>query len=115
PVQALATLARAVEARDYDLLLALLPSAERARWNAHDLARGLEAPAVAACWHALAARLQSQTPALAWLDAGTRVRAAWGDAAAVLLGREEDGWKILDVEPRHPYTGAPHGREPSCP
>ncbi len=107
PAQALETLARAIDARDFDLMLSLLPMEERTRWTARELAAALESPAVASAWRALAARIRGEAPTLAWLDAGTRVRAAWGADVAVVLAREEDGWKILDVEPRRPYTGAP--------
>ena len=106
PRQALSTLARAITARDYGLLLSLLPASERARWSSERLAQALELPEVRAAWEQLALDLVAVDPEPAWLDEGTHL---WVQArdVVVYLGREDDGWKILDLRPPARFTPPP--------
>lgn len=110
PQEALETFARALAARDYGTLLGLLPEAERRHWTAARLAAVLDAGPRAAAWAALATALAAAPPSLSWLDEGLRARAVMevGEGkTTILLIREEQAWKILDVLPTTTYTPAP--------
>ncbi len=103
PEQALATLARAIMARDYEALLALVPRAERAEWTATELAAVLDVEPLRGHWVALAQALSGGGYDLMWIDRA-RVRVALGEAAVVTLVREGNGWRVFDVAPSALYT-----------
>jgi hypothetical protein len=110
PQEALDTFARALAARDYGTLLGLLPAAERRHWSAARLADVLDAGPRAGAWAALAAALGASAASLSWLDEGLRARAVitvGRGQTTILLVREEQAWKILDVLPATTYTPAP--------
>jgi|GEM_PF-1923000 len=113
PQQALSVLARVIRSRDYAGLLELLPGAERKRWTPERLAQELDLPARRKAWKALADVLaEASTPwPLAWLAPGQRARLtirhkglAGGAPTVIVLVKEGDGWKVLDVAPRSLYT-----------
>ncbi len=110
PAQTLTVLSRAIRSRDYAGLLQLLPSPERTHWTAERLANVFNAPERYRSWSALAATLASPpTPfwPVVWLVPGKKARITIKHATTttvIVLTRESDGWKVLDLRPRTLYT-----------
>lgn len=106
PQEAVRTFARAVAASDYGLLMRLVPAAHREALTPALLAERMGS-AQARAWWAQAAESFSAGPVeLEPLEPGQKVRARAGDKE-LLLVREPDGWKVLDVRPWPPYDPRP--------
>ena len=106
PIDAALLLGRALRDGDPTLLLSLLPAAERRHWAADSLAEEVLRGDAAAAWRALGDALAAGRdldvrplgPARAEIAAGGRT---------VVLTREADGWKVLDIDPEPLYTAPP--------
>ncbi len=110
PEGALTALARAIEARDVGLLLALMPDESRRQQVPGALERALSVRAAA--WTALARAIDGGR--LTWVSreaARAEVRIAVGardgggdEGHRVVLALEDGGWKVFDVRPWSEYT-----------
>ena len=106
PQQALVLLTRAVREVDASLLLALLPSAERAYWSKERASSFLLEPSRRMALIALLKGLKSSLPLSH--HAADAQQVTLGDAGGqVILLREDDGWKIQDLRPHERFFVLP--------
>jgi hypothetical protein len=110
PEQAMVLLSRAVKDSDPALLLGLLPKAERVDWSEEGAASFLMEPSRRTALLALMKRLKP-TASLQHHPLNAR-SAVIGDASGqVVLGREDDGWKIMDLRPHERFMVPPESTD----
>ncbi|MCC6620999.1 MAG: hypothetical protein IT385_07075 [Deltaproteobacteria bacterium] len=102
PERALDAFGRALVARDWSMVLELVPTDMKAQWTASRLGDKLGA---SAAWRALGEALAAGRYTLTTRDAD-RARARVDGAAPgteVVVERDGSGWKVFDVTPRSGY------------
>lgn len=97
PRAAVRSFVRAVEHRRYDVVLALLPEAERSRWNAETLRTQWEGPAREEL-ERLVTALRGALETAPIEQTGDRATMPYGDRFRVVLVREANRWHIEDPE-----------------
>ncbi len=102
-VDAVALLGRAIKVRDYQLLLTILPAHEQAHWTAERLADHIESESHALAWQALAEAIGAGQRLAARAVAEDRAMVSV-EGTTLVLGREADGWKVLDIRPIDLYA-----------
>jgi len=106
PERALDAFGRALVARDWAMVLELVPADLKGAWTADRLGDTLASGARATRWRALGEALAAGRFTLEPLGAErSRARVTLGSAATeVVVAREGSGWKVFDVTPRSEYT-----------
>lgn len=102
PEEALSLLGRALRTGDHALVLELLPATERARWDATRLGARL---AASPAWADLGRALEAG-PLTVDQESDDRAAATIG-GTTIVVAREDEGWKVVDLTPREPYAPAP--------
>ena len=98
PAQAIALFTRAVTSQDAELMRALMPSEDRARWTLERTVQLLSDPGFRALLEALVDALRGVAVAEPAGAPGHRTTVGGPEGQVVLL-REVDGWKVLDLRP----------------
>ena len=110
PQQALVLFTRAVREVDASLLLALLPSAERAHWSKERASSFLLEPSRRMALIALLKGLKSSVP-LSHHSADAQQVTVGDVGGQVILQREDDGWKVQDLRPHERFFVLPEASE----
>lgn len=107
PERALDAFGRALVARDWAMVLELMPGSARAGWSEATLGAALSSGTRPARWRVLGEALGAQRYAVTSRDAQrVTARVTLGDRfAEVVVGRDGGGWKVFDVTPRSEYIG----------
>ncbi|MDP6945616.1 MAG: hypothetical protein QF464_15815 [Myxococcota bacterium] len=103
PAQALALFSRAVMTRDASLLRALMPLSDRTYWSEERAGEFLRDARYRPVLESLVQRIAS-LPVTNSGPAGPDEVTVGDDAGQVVLVREEDGWKVLDLRPHAHFS-----------
>lgn len=107
PAQALVLFARAVNTMDASLLRSLMPTEERAFWSVASAGELLRHPEHRPALLSLLEGISSQAPPTTPPDGVATVTVGEPSVGQIVFVREQDGWKILDLQPHEGFLPPP--------